>query len=113
MAVGTENEQAHRLAGSDQMCEQLKTPGVGPLEIVEDQDTNTYRAVYTVKLRGAVYVLDAFQKKSKKGARTPQADIERINKRLNAAQEHYKQWSQENEHAKQQQAKKSRQSKNG
>jgi hypothetical protein len=58
-------------------------------------------------------VLDAFQKKSKTGARTPQADIERINKRLNAAQEHYKQWSQENEHAKQQQAKKSRQSKNG
>jgi len=87
--------------------------GAGVLEIVEDQDTNTYRAVYTVKLRGAVYVLDAFQKKSKKGARTPQADIERINKRLNAAQEHYKQWSQENEHAKQQQAKKSRQSKNG
>ncbi len=65
----------------------------GLLEIVEDHDTNTYRAVYTVKFKGAVYVLDAFQKKSKKGARTPQADIERMNRRLKAAHDHYKQWS--------------------
>lgn len=48
--------------------------GAGVLEIVEDHDTNTYRSVYTVKFKGAVYLLDAFQKKSKKGAETPQQD---------------------------------------
>jgi phage-related protein len=48
--------------------------------------------VYTVKCAGVVYALDAFQKKSKKGARTPKGDIDRIKKRLKAAEEHYEQW---------------------
>jgi phage-related protein len=63
--------------------------GAGVLEIVEDYDGNTFRAVYTVKYAGAVYMLDAFQKKSKKGARTPQRDLSRLNRRLKAAEEHY------------------------
>jgi phage-related protein len=41
--------------------------GAGVLEVVEDFDGDTYRAVYTVRLAGAVYVLHAFQKKSKSG----------------------------------------------
>src|SRR5690349_10736509 len=49
--------------------------GAGVLEVVEDFDRSTYRAVYTVKFAGVVYVLDAFQKKSKKGKATPRADI--------------------------------------
>jgi phage-related protein len=48
--------------------------------------------VYTVKFAGAVYVLDVFQKKSKKGAKTPPAAIDRIKKRLKAAEEHHTQW---------------------
>jgi len=40
--------------------------GAGVLEVVDDFDGDTYRAVYTVKLQGAVYALHAFQKKSKK-----------------------------------------------
>ncbi len=48
--------------------------GAGVLEVVEDHDGNTYRAVYTVKFAGAVYVLHAFQKKSKKGIKTPVAE---------------------------------------
>ncbi len=52
--------------------------GGGILEIVEDFDGDTYRAVYTVKFKGAIYVLHAFQKKSKKGIKTPQKDIELI-----------------------------------
>jgi phage-related protein len=44
--------------------------GAGILEVIEDHDGNTYRAVYTTKLPGAVYVLHAFQKKSKAGAKT-------------------------------------------
>lgn len=64
--------------------------GAGVLEIVEDHDGDTYRAVYTVKFAGAVYILHAFQKKSKKGKATPPADVELIKRRLKAAAEHYK-----------------------
>jgi phage-related protein len=62
------------------------------LEIVDDHDRNTYRVAYTVKFAGAVYVLHAFQKKSKKGAKTPQADIDRIRKRLKVAEVHHQKW---------------------
>lgn len=63
--------------------------GTGVLEIVENFDSDTYRAVYTVKLAGVVYVLHAFQKKSKKGIATPKQDIELIESRLKRAREHY------------------------
>jgi phage-related protein len=66
--------------------------GAGVLEIVVEDDGNTFRGVYTIRLAGAVYVLDAFQKKSKKGAKTPPGDIDRIKKRLKAAQEHHEKW---------------------
>lgn len=52
--------------------------GAGVLEIVEDSDGETYRAVYTVRLQNAVYVLHAFQKKSRKGIKTPQTDIDLV-----------------------------------
>jgi phage-related protein len=52
--------------------------GAGVLEIVEDHQTDTYRAVYTVKFSELVYVLHAFQKKSKKGSATPKPDIDLI-----------------------------------
>src|SRR6478736_1980418 len=52
--------------------------GAGVLEVVEDDDGNTYRAVYTVRFAGVVYVLHAFQKKSKSGVRTPAAEIEKV-----------------------------------
>ena len=45
--------------------------GASTLEVVSDFDGDTFRAVYTVKLKGAVYALHAFQKKSKKGIATP------------------------------------------
>jgi phage-related protein len=63
--------------------------GAGILEIVGDYDGNTYRAMYTVKLEGVVYVLHAFQKKSKRGAETPKHDIDLIKKRLARAKKHY------------------------
>src|SRR5499427_2148810 len=64
--------------------------GAGVLEVVENYDGDTYRAVYTVKFEGVVYVLDAFQKKSKRGSELPKVNMERIKLRLKAAQEHYK-----------------------
>ena len=61
----------------------------GVLEVVDDFDGNTHRAVYTVRFAGVVYTLHAFQKKSKKGIATPQSEIERIKSRLKAAEEDY------------------------
>lgn len=66
--------------------------GASVLEVVEDHAGNTYRAVYTVRFAGAVYVLHAFQKKSKKGIATPKQDIEMIDRRLKSAELHYEQW---------------------
>ena len=63
--------------------------GAGVLELVERQDGNAYRAVYTVKFTEAVYVLHAFQKKSKKGIATPKADLDLIKQRLKVAAEQY------------------------
>jgi len=56
--------------------------GAGVLEVVENHDGETYRAVYTVKLANAIYVLHVFHKKSKRGIATPQADMNLIKRRL-------------------------------
>ena len=69
--------------------------GSGVLEMVEDHDGDTYRAVYTVKFGGAVYALHAFQKKSKKAAQTPKRHIELVKERLRLAEEHYREWLKE------------------
>jgi phage-related protein len=59
--------------------------GAGVLEIVDDFDGNTYRAVYTVRFASAIFVLHAFQKKTKKGIATPKHDVELIQRRLRDA----------------------------
>jgi phage-related protein len=61
--------------------------GAGVLEMVDDFDGDTYRAVYTVKLQGVVYALHAFQKKAKKEKKTPQQDLELVRRRLRRAEE--------------------------
>lgn len=58
-----------------------KLKGKGIFEIVDDYDSDTYRVVYTVKLKERIYVLHAFKKKSKKGKATPQSDIDLIYER--------------------------------
>lgn len=63
--------------------------GTGVLEVVEDFAGDTYRAVYTVKLAGVIYILHAFQKKSKQGIATPKQDVELIETRLKRAKEHH------------------------
>jgi len=67
--------------------------GTGVLEIVDDYDGDTYRAVYTVKFAHAVYVLHCFQKKSKRGIATPKQDMDLIESRFKRAREHYAEWS--------------------
>jgi phage-related protein len=64
----------------------LKGLGGGTVELIDDFDGDTYRAVYTVRLESAVYVLHAFKKKSKQGSKTPQSDIDLIKRRLKDAE---------------------------
>lgn len=64
--------------------------GRSVLEIVAGTETGTYRTVYTVRFQEAIYVLHAFQKKSKKGIATPQTEIELIHKRLLDAEQDYR-----------------------
>jgi len=65
--------------------------GLGPrvFEIVENDGSGTYRAVYTVRFRKAVYVLHAFQKKSPSGIRTAQTDVRLVARRLAEALKDY------------------------
>jgi phage-related protein len=65
--------------------------GAGVLEIVDDFDGNTYRAVYTIRFAGVVYVLHPFQKKANTGIATRKGDIQRIKARLKVAMQHYEQ----------------------
>ena len=61
--------------------------GATVIEICDDHDGDTYRVMYTVKIGKKVYVLHAFQKKSKKGIETPRSEIQIIKDRLNKAKE--------------------------
>ena len=63
--------------------------GASVLEITDNYDSDTYRAVYTVKFEGIVYILHAFQKKSKKGIATPKNHTQLIEQRLKKAREHH------------------------
>ena len=64
--------------------------GRSVLEVVDDEDGDTYRAVYTVRFAAVIYVLHAFQKKSKKGIETPRRETELIKARLKIAEAHYR-----------------------
>ena len=65
----------------------------GVLEVVEDTQGDTYRAVYTVNFAGWIYVLHCFQKKSKSGVSTPKPDMDLINSRLKIAKQDFDAWA--------------------
>lgn len=67
----------------------LKGFGGGVVELIGNLAGDTYRAVYTVRFAHAVYVLHAFKKKSKQGAKTPQTEIDLIRQRLKHAERDY------------------------
>lgn len=76
----------------------LRHPDVKPirglgshvLEVVSRHDGDTFRTVYTVRFKAAVYVLHAFQKKAKRGIATPKQEIDLVRRRLKAAEQHYR-----------------------
>jgi phage-related protein len=63
--------------------------GAGVLEVIEDYSGDTYRAVYTVRFAGTIYVLHVFQKKSKRGIGTPKQEMGLIKERLKRAEALY------------------------
>ena len=67
--------------------------GAGVLEVVARHDGDTFRAVYTVRFAEVIYVLHAFQKKSKTGIATTKKDIDPIKSRLKLAEDDYVKWS--------------------
>lgn len=64
----------------------MKGFGGGIVELVDDFEGDTYRAIYTVRFESAVYVLHSFKKKAKRGIKTPQSDIELVKRRLRDAE---------------------------
>jgi hypothetical protein len=76
--TGKKHDQAKPLTGFG---------SAGVLEVIEDWRGNTYRAVYTVRLAAAVFVLHVFQKKSKRGIATPKQDLDLIKDRLKLAEQ--------------------------
>jgi phage-related protein len=81
--IGGRHQRAKPLRGHKEF------KGASVLEVVDDFDGDTYRAVYTVRFAGIVYVLHAFQKKSKSGIETPKSEIDIIKARLARAKQHY------------------------
>jgi phage-related protein len=88
--VGYALDEAQRGGKSDAAKPLTGFGGAGVLEVVASHDGNTYRAVYTVKFLGIVYVLHCFQKKSKSGIATPPQTIDLVKKRLKIAELLYK-----------------------
>lgn len=79
--VGGKHEQAKPLKGFG---------SAGILEVVEQSEGGSFRAVYTVRMAEAIYVLHCFQKKSTQGIATPKPDIDKIRDRLQIAERHAK-----------------------
>ncbi len=69
--------------------------GAGVLELLEDDQDGTFRAVYTVKFAEAVFVLHCFSKKSRRGVETPGEDMDIIRARLKLAETLAKEWRSE------------------
>jgi phage-related protein len=78
-----------QFGGKHPSAKPWKGQGPGVFELVEANDGDTYRAVYTVRFEEVVYVLHAFQKQSPNRIRTAQLDIDMVERRLKIAQQDY------------------------
>jgi len=76
--IGGKHERARPLRGFG---------SAGVLEVIEDRQGDTYRAVYTVSFAEVVFVLHVFQKKSKRGIATPKREMDLIRERWKAAEQ--------------------------
>ena len=79
--------QLVQFGGMPKDAKPFKGIGSGVFEIALAYEANAYRAVYAVQLGRKIYVLHAFQKKSKSGIKTPQKDVDLIKRRYKEAKE--------------------------
>jgi phage-related protein len=79
--------QLIQFGGMPKDAKPFKGVGRGVLEIALRYASGAYRVVLTVQIGRRIYVLHAFQKKSKKGVETPQRDVQLIKRRYTEAQE--------------------------
>ena len=77
--------QLMQYGGMPQDAKPYKGLGSGVFEIALSHETDAYRVVVALQIGEKIYVLRAFQKKSKKGIKTPQSDKDLIRGRYNAA----------------------------
>lgn len=92
MPLSVRKEFGHALymaqrGAAHQNAKRLQGLGSGTMEVVENYVGDTYRAVYTVRFEEAIYVLHVFQKKSTRGIKTPQREMDIIQARLRRAQQ--------------------------
>ena len=78
-----------QFGGKHPSAKPWKGQGSGVFEVVENHDGDAYRAVYTVRFKEVVYVLHAFQKKSPKGVKTAQVDVNLVERRLKVVLQDY------------------------
>ena len=78
-----------QLGGKHPSAKPWKGDGAGVFENVESFDGDAYRALYTVRFEGVIYVLHAFQKKSPSGKKTARMDQDKVTSRLKAARDHH------------------------
>lgn len=71
-----------QMGGMHVQAKPLQGLGSGVMEVRANDASGTYRAIYTVSIGDAIYVIHAFQKKAKSGIATPKAEIEIVNQRL-------------------------------
>lgn len=96
--IDVRKEMGHALyiaqeGGKHKNAKPLKSfGGAAVLEVVQDDESGIYRTMYTVQFEEILYVLHAFQKKSKTGIATAKQDLDLLKKRLKAAQKKYKEW---------------------
>lgn len=68
--------------GKADIAKPLKGLGSGVIEIALQYQTNAYRVVYAVEIAGQLWVIHAFQKKSKRGIKTPKTEMNLVEGRL-------------------------------
>ena len=78
-----------QFGGKHPSAKPWKGQGPGVFEVVEDHDGDSYRAIYTVRFQEVIYVLHAFHKKSPRGIKTAQVDVDLVERRLKLAQQDY------------------------
>lgn len=83
LTLAAEGQQA-------QIAKPMKGLGPGLIELAQRYQSNAYRVVYALELEGAIWVIHAFQKKSKTGIKTPKRDIDLIRDRLKRLREIYR-----------------------